>query len=108
MLRDIDDDYSSHPISVTPLYEAPPPPRGWLTAEERVAVKWAAEVADSLSECGGAGVLPGERCAYKEALSGLLSRNSPPRVRLPPLFNIREQKLVRAALAAAGVEVADE
>jgi len=86
----------------------PPPPRGWLTEEEREAVRLSALINPRLHD--------GKTAA---ALKGILARESPPKVRLPECPIIRDGNAsqcrgsgwdmavdaVRAALAAAGVEV---
>ena len=92
--------------AVVPLFRAPPPPRGWLTAKEREAVRRAASV---MSEEYHHGPTDNEAASV---LRALLSRSSPPRVRLPEKewwvdSNVRHYRVndVRAALAKAGVEV---
>ena len=92
--------------TVVPLFRAPPPPRGWLTEEERSLIAHELQ-GYRLNEAVG------EFAKRAKILSGLLSRNSPPRVRLPdavcwpesdvPYYRHRD---ILAALAAAGVEVA--
>ena len=99
----IDDDESASPISVVPLFRAPPPPRGWLTAEEREAL--------------AAGTAALDYDGNSVVLRNLLDRNSPPRVRLPkcPYDHGTTEELcwrsgvdpLLAALAAAGVEVSE-
>jgi len=85
-----------------------PPPRGWLTEEEREAVRLSALINLRLHD--------GKTAA---ALKAILARDSPPKVRLPECPIIRDGNAsqcrgsgldmavdaVRAALAAAGVEV---
>ena len=98
-------EYPSPEFHHVPLYRAPPPPRGWLTQDEIAALTGCCVSNGDLRESG------------KQILRSLLSRNSPPRVRLPqcqyehyedgwtPWFNAI--KAMQKALAAAGVEVAD-
>ena len=89
------------------LYRAPPPPSWWLTEEEREAIAWFAN--SNL-------LIHGEFTLKAiSAVRALLSRNSPPRVRLPacpyesyddgcnPWFDAIEA--MQKALAEAGVEV---
>ena len=88
--------------TVVPLFRAAP--RGWLTAEERKAID---EAANRFDDAG--------HPARAAALNALLSRNSPPRVRLPEPPFARSNvafgdwmmciEAVKKSLAAAGVEV---
>ena len=85
---------------------APPPPRGWLLPEERLALDAARTILDQ-----------GGRTNVGVTIDAILSRNSPPRVRLPecpyesyddgwnPWFAAIEA--MQKALAAAGVEVGE-
>ena len=78
--------------TVVPIYRAPPPPRGWLSQREREALTramWSGSEMDADADC----------------VAELLSRNSPPRVRLPKFPYIEQEW--REALAAAGVEVGE-
>jgi hypothetical protein len=95
--------------TVVPLYRAPPPPRGWLTEEEREALAWFANANP---------LIHGEFTLKAiSAIRSLLSRNAPPRVRLPEPPFARSNvaygdwmmciEAVRKSLAAAGVEVGD-
>jgi hypothetical protein len=80
-------------LTVVPLYRSPPQPRGWLTAEEREAVQWAADAAYDKQH-------PAE-----DTLRNILARSSPPEVDLPISLSPIDEELIRAALAAAGVAV---
>ena len=81
--------------------EAAAPPRGWLTAEERGSIQWAANLAK-------------ESWSYSLAqeLENILARETPPRVKVPPkpeqftlvAWNICVAKWI-AAIRAAGGEV---
>jgi hypothetical protein len=88
-----------------------PPPRGWLTAEEREAVQVAADNLPGMEDCNGE---PLDK--FADLLGDLLARNSPPKVRLQSEFACEDGnpwaggwnallKEVRESLAAAGVEV---
>ena len=102
-----------------PLYRAPPPPRGWLTEEERKLLRDAhLSLVCKSNEAFNASRSTAARQYANEAnmIEALLARNSPPRVRLPadPECSTmadygrawREcSDAVREALAAAGVEV---
>ena len=97
--------------TVVPLYRAPPPPRGWLTRDEIAVCVGLRDYCRSTWETWGRkDNLWRDRAA---ALDALLSRNSPPRVRLPgdslTVGGVRmfRQKDVIKALAAAGVEVSE-
>ena len=98
--------------TVVPLYRAPPPPRGWLTAEEREAVETARDYFDD-DDHGDS------ECVFiARVLKQLLARNSPPKVRLPAdpeCSTVADYgrawrecvDAVRAALKEAGVEVSE-
>jgi hypothetical protein len=86
-----------HGGTIVPLYAAPQPATGWLTAEERDAIQWA--ISEGFDE---------------EVLRILLARSSPPEVVLPgepnrfdygdaAIANRDRQWL--AAIASAGVKV---
>jgi len=93
--------------TVTPLYAAPQPPRGWLTEEEREAVEEARDFFDGDNE---------ESSKFMHRmLSVLLARSSPPEVVLPrECGGLRYDSFVagwngyrdevKKALAAAGVK----
>jgi hypothetical protein len=91
-----------------PLYAAPQPAKGWLTAEEREAVEYFSEFCDT-------NIVPDEWSEMSEKLRALLARSSPPEVVLPaPPFdpsNVAYSdwmmclSAVRSYLAAAGVTV---
>ncbi len=87
--------------TVVPLYRSPPPPRGWLTGEERRFVHWWAHEDRAPTD--------EELDAFKIAAKALLSRSSPPEVVKPvhrgaPEIRERDSLWIRA-LAAAGVAV---
>jgi hypothetical protein len=92
--------------TVVPLYRSPPPPRGWLTEEEREAV-------EAVKDAAGKTLLCKDCCRTVEhaesllrrleVIRALISRNSPPKVKLPAAVYLEHEWL--AALAAAGVEV---
>ena len=96
---------------VVPLYRAPPQPRGWLTGEEREALRYASQ---GLREAGGISNVQ----AMKQ-IDDLLARSTPPEVVLTefPPNTIRNldslyltgwnqcMALAKKALAAAGVAV---
>ena len=69
-----------------PLYAAPQPASGWLTAEEREAVAFAAK---KLSELSNRQYVNGDQDAARDTtreeyfLRALLARSSPPEVVLP-------------------------
>jgi hypothetical protein len=96
---------------VVPLFRSPPQPRGWLTEEERgVLRKLLRRVREDYSLRCGDGV------NVAAVLDGLLARNAPPKVRMPSERACENDnpwaggwnallREVRAALAAAGVEV---
>jgi hypothetical protein len=94
--------------TVAPLYSAPQPAKGWLTAEEREAVEYFSEFCDT-------NIVPDEWSEMSEKLRALLARSSPPEVVLPaPPFdpsNVAYSdwmmclSAVRSYLAAAGVTV---
>ena len=100
----------SKPIRAVPYWlDAPPPPRGWLTEEERKAVEYFSRFCDT-------NVVPTDWDKMAAQLRSLLSRNSPPRVRMPadPECSTMADygrawkecvDAVRAALKEAGVEV---
>jgi hypothetical protein len=78
---------------------APPPPRGWLTKEERKMLAW-------VSGLDLPAYLPSAQEAAKTA-KALLARSTPPEVRLP-LADLGDRLLrdsVIHALAEAGVAV---
>ena len=82
--------------------EAAPPPRGWLTAEEREALEEA--MVDYGSNVGDSDCERMER-----VLRALLAREMPPKVTVPPVIlgalpRVREQQWI-AAIRAAGGEV---
>lgn len=74
--------------------EAAPPPRGWLTAEERGSIQWAANLAK-------------ESWSYSLAqeLENILARSTPPRVKVPTWMHDDVRRCVIAAIRAAGGEV---
>ena len=91
-------------------------PRGWLTADEKNAIEEAVEA--FVGQSGGFAHDDDNAAVEKDlaALRSLLARNSPPRVRLPDepeCSTVADYgrawkdciEAVRAALAAAGVEV---
>jgi len=84
-----------------PLYRQPPQPRGWLTSEEREALRYASQ---GLREAGGISNVQ----AMKQ-IDSLLARSSPPEVVLPDWVMMcvshDRQNQLRKALAAAGVAV---
>ena len=84
------------------VLEAAPPPRGWMTAEERAAVEEA--MVDYASNVGDHDCERIER-----VLRALLARSTPPKVKMPPA-STGETPLVRdlmlgEAIRAAGGEV---
>jgi hypothetical protein len=93
---------------IVPLYDAPQPAKGWLTAEEREAVEYFSEFCDT-------NIVPDEWSEMSEKLRALLARSSPPEVVLPaPPFdpsNVAYSdwmmclSAVRSYPAAAGVTV---
>ena len=95
--------------TVVPLFRAAP--RGWLTAEERKAVEYFSRFCDT-------NVVPTDWDKMAAQLRSLLSRNSPPMVRLPgdpDCSTVADYgrawrecvDAVRAALKEAGVEVGE-
>jgi hypothetical protein len=89
--------------TVVGLYP-PPQPRGWLTDEEVKCLERMAAgnigTEEEVRKRGGDGYM--QRAARtKEILRGLIARNSPPRVKLPPAVHTD----ILAALAAAGLDV---
>ena len=91
------------------LTSAPPQPRGWLTAEQRDALRYASQ---GLREAGGA-----TNVQAMKHIDSILARSTPPEVVLPPFkgelaggfwavagYNSAIQ-VCREALAAAGVAV---
>ena len=90
--------------TVVPLYRSPPPPRGWLTGEEREAVETARDHFDNDD-------LGDSECVFiARMMKQILARSTPPEVVLDAFptdetgefFSRRD---VIAALAAAGVAV---
>ena len=86
--------------------EAAPPPRGWLTEEERDAVDHAADIIEEMEDPDGNTLKP-----KADALRALLAREAPPRVKVPPVnaawvdfLHERDGKWI-AAIRAAGGEV---
>jgi hypothetical protein len=87
-----------------PLFRAPPQPRGWLTAEEREALRWV---------CSITPIDMGKANEHFDALRAILARSSPPEVVLPGTqvryhnISVEDQRDAQwiAALAAAGVAV---
>lgn len=76
-----------------PLYAAPQPAKGWLTAEER---KW-------VEYMSGNCVLP---YAGMKCMEAILARSSPPEVVLPPMvIAYDDMDMLKESLAAAGVTV---
>jgi hypothetical protein len=94
-------------MQLVPLYRELPQPRGWLTEEEREALRYASQ---GLREAGGISNVQ----AMKQ-IDALLARSSPPEVELPePPFahsNVAYGdwmmclNAVKKAIAAAGVAV---
>jgi len=107
--------------TVVPLFRDPPPPRGWLTREERKVLR---DVYISFVNKSTAAFNANRSAAARQyadeadIIYALLARNSPPRVRLPEPPFARSNvaygdwmmclEAVKKALAAAGVEVGDE
>jgi hypothetical protein len=105
-----EDEARQYQGAVVPLFRAPLPPRGWLTDEEREAVRVSAALNPRMHD--------GKTAA---ALNALLARNSPPRVRRVAPWKSKdarsepftEELLARrdlewiAAIAKAGVEVSE-
>ena len=89
---------------IVPLFAAPPQPRWWLTEEEVWALRVAADNIPGMEDADGEPLDELEIVFRK-----LLARNSPPEVVLPDYlrfqFHGQVNRDVRAALAAAGVEV---
>lgn len=91
---------------VVPLYAAPPPARGWLTANERAAI-------ESARDHFAAPEHDDDECVFvAAALRSILARSTPPEVVLPTVFQFSNLgdplvalEQVKAALAAAGVKV---
>jgi hypothetical protein len=86
--------------TVVPLYRAPPPPRGWLSEDDRRVLSQAADVLDNT-----------KAHAHAKFVRNLLARSTPPVVMLPfvdpALARIvygRDTEWL-ASLAAAGVAV---
>jgi len=79
------------------FFTAPPQPRGWLTGEEREAMRYASQ---GLREAGGISNVQ----AMKQ-IDAILARSSPPEVDLPISLSPIDEELVRESLAAAGVAV---
>ena len=84
--------------TVVPLYATPPAASGWLTAEEREAIEWAADAAYDKQH-------PAE-----DTLRALLARSTPPEVVAPASYAVEHPQPPRdlewrKALAAAGVTV---
>jgi hypothetical protein len=99
--------------TVVPLYAAPQPAKGWLTAEEREAVAFAAR---KLRELANQQYRNGDEASATDTsreadfLDGLLARSTPPEVVLPQRWSgmrsvVGDQRDAEwhAALAAAGV-----
>jgi hypothetical protein len=89
------EDEANGDVVPQPLYRAPPQPRGWLTGEEKAAIRWA--MSEGFDE---------------EVLRALLARSTPPEVVLPGLFalsllgdRLLIESQVKEALTAAGVAV---
>ena len=98
--------------TIEPVYKVPPPPRGWLTNEEREAVETARDFFHDEN--------PVEPCddfyiSVARVLRQILARSTPPEVVIPSMekargFVVNREEWVRradvlAALAAAGVTV---
>jgi hypothetical protein len=83
-----------------PLYRAPPPPRGWLTEEEREAVETARDHFDD-DDHGDS------ECVFiARMLKQILARSTPPEVVLPEMvIAYDDMDALKEALAAAGVAV---
>jgi hypothetical protein len=86
-----------------PLYRAPPPPRGWLTEEERDLIAWIVDE-DAYTE------------KAQSIAKGLLARSTPPEVVKPSrsMYTVSSpyahgwdecDRAYRSAIAAAGVAV---
>ena len=85
--------------TVVPLYAAPQPAKGWLTAEERGSIQHAANLAKASWSYSVA-----------QELENILAREKPPEVLLPVSWreaagDVMSADEVRAALASAGVTV---
>ena len=91
------------PYTVVPRFRAPPQPRGWLTEEQRDALRWV---------CSITPIDKAEADKHFAALRGLRRRSTTPEVVLPRVYchggdgeQLVDIKDVRAAIAAAGVAV---
>jgi hypothetical protein len=114
MREDADEEARQVGGTVVPLFRSPPPPRGWLTAEESVLI---ARIAHNTREDDPVSQGRPYFITVREAAvaRALLSRDAPPKVRLPDYVCLVDSPLryyrmreVWDALAAAGVEVSDE
>lgn len=106
LARQKQSEYST-PLTVVPLYRSPPPPRGWLTEEERNALE---TVRVHISNADGLDEATERECKWVfDVCYRLLARSTPPEVVLPRSDDYGRRgdyvQRVYAALAAAGVKV---